>query len=100
MSEFSDIDWDNGMFGDLLVWNSRTKYLGQMRVFTKAVILWNIALDEYQGPKVRGSLKQHFCVKKRILNLTHYNMTRLKNKMYRLKCMYNNWHTFTGRETC
>ena len=53
MSEFSDIDWDQGIFGDLLVKNSRTKYIGQMRVYTKAVILWNIALDEYQGPKVR-----------------------------------------------
>ena len=58
MSEFSDIDWDQGIFGDLLVKNSRTKYIGQMRVYTKAVILWNIALDEYQGPKVR----LHLCL--------------------------------------
>lgn len=57
VSEFSDIDWDQGIFGDLLVTNSRTKYIGQMRVYTKAVILWNIALDEYQGPKVSKQWK-------------------------------------------
>jgi len=53
LSEFTGGSWDENVFGNILVRNSRTKYIGQMRVFTKAVILWNIALDENQGPKVR-----------------------------------------------
>lgn len=40
-------------FKDNLVWNLDNLFIEQPRQWVKAVMLWNIALDEHQGPRVQ-----------------------------------------------
>ena len=39
-------------FADNLNWNAKTLFIGQTRVYARAVLLWNLALDGNHGPKV------------------------------------------------
>lgn len=51
-SEFSGGGWDDGVWANRLVMDTRLMFIGQVRAFSKSVMLWNMALDEHQGPKV------------------------------------------------
>lgn len=41
-------------FGNNLVWNMENLFIGSVNHYSKAVLLWNIALDENFGPKNGG----------------------------------------------
>lgn len=41
-------------FGDNLMWNMSNIFIGTTRNWSKAVLLWNLALDENDGPKNNG----------------------------------------------
>lgn len=41
-------------FADNLMWNMENLFIGSINHFSKGVLLWNIALDENNGPKNNG----------------------------------------------
>lgn len=50
-TECSGGDWDTN-FGSVLGWNIQNLFIGQTRIGARAVLLWNLALDELHGPIV------------------------------------------------
>lgn len=45
-------DWSG--FADSLVWTLQNVFIGSTRNWAKAVVLWNLALDENNGPRIGG----------------------------------------------
>lgn len=39
-------------FGSVLGWNTQNLFIGQTRIGSRTVLLWNLALDENHGPRV------------------------------------------------
>lgn len=56
-TEISGGDWDTN-FASSLTWNARNIFIGQTRNWARSVLLWNIALNENHGPKVRAVVCQ------------------------------------------
>jgi glucosylceramidase len=52
-TEISGGDWGTN-FGDNLVWNFRNIFIGGTRNWTKTALLWNLALDQNNGPHQEG----------------------------------------------
>jgi glucosylceramidase len=50
-TECSGGNWDTN-FGSSLGWNTQNLFIGQTRVGARTVLLWNLALDENNGPRV------------------------------------------------
>lgn len=50
-TECSGGKWDEH-FGSVLGWNTQNLFIGQTRIGARAVLLWNLALDENNGPTV------------------------------------------------
>ena len=50
-TEISGGGWDTN-FASTLKWDTRIIFIGQTRAWCKAVLLWNLALDENHGPLV------------------------------------------------
>jgi len=50
-TECSGGNWDTN-FGSSLGWNVQNLFIGQTRVGARTVLLWNLALDENNGPRV------------------------------------------------
>ena len=50
-TEISGGEWEKD-FAKNLTWNTRIIFIGQTRAWCKAVLLWNLALDENHGPLV------------------------------------------------
>jgi glucosylceramidase len=46
-------DWMSG-FSDSLVWMLQNVFIGATRNWAKTVVLWNLALDENNGPRIGG----------------------------------------------
>lgn len=44
----------SGTFSDILMWDIKTLYVASIRNWSKAVIKWNLALDQNGGPKIAG----------------------------------------------
>ncbi len=44
----------SGAFGDILMWDANTLLIGAIRNWSRAVIKWNVALDQNGGPKISG----------------------------------------------
>lgn len=52
-TECSGGEWDNN-FGSVITWNARNLFIGGTRNWAKAVLLWNLVLDENHGPSRGG----------------------------------------------
>lgn len=52
-TECSGGEWDTN-FGNVLTWNMRNLFIGGTRNWAKAVLLWNLALDDTHGPARGG----------------------------------------------
>jgi len=50
-TECSGGKWDEH-FGSVLGWNVQNLFIGQTRIGSRTVLLWNLALDEFNGPIV------------------------------------------------
>jgi glucosylceramidase len=50
-TECSGGDWDQH-FGSVLGWNVQNLFIGQTRIGSRTVLLWNLALDQNHGPLV------------------------------------------------
>ncbi|HEX7072198.1 MAG TPA: glycoside hydrolase family 30 beta sandwich domain-containing protein [Rhodothermales bacterium] len=52
-TECSGGEWDSD-FASVLTWNARNLFIGGVRNWAKTVLLWNLALDENNGPHIGG----------------------------------------------
>jgi O-glycosyl hydrolase len=52
-SECTGGEWDTD-FASVLVWNFQNLFIGATRHWAKTVLLWNLALDEHNGPHNGG----------------------------------------------
>lgn len=52
-TECSGGEWDSD-FGNVLMWNMRNLFIGSVRNWSSAVLLWNLALDAQNGPHRGG----------------------------------------------
>ena len=52
-SECTGGEWDTD-FASVLIWNFQNLFIGATRHWAKAVLLWNLALDEHNGPHNGG----------------------------------------------
>lgn len=50
-TEISGGGWDTN-FASTLTWDARIIFIGQTKAWCKTVLLWNLALNEHQGPLV------------------------------------------------
>jgi len=72
-SECTGGDWDTD-FASVLVWNFQNLFIGAIRHWAKAVLLWNLALDENNGPHNGGCEDCRGVVTIRQDGTVHYNV--------------------------
>lgn len=58
-TEYSGGGW-NQNYADVLKTETRLIFIGQTKSWAKNVLLWNLALDEHHGPKVKFDIYIHF----------------------------------------